>query len=237
MVNIDAVRGAFKKAKMDGTPLAMYMNKEGTELFDSETDEFVCTIETYTKYLREKLHCDFEVVYYEHATLDEVLRCKQCGAVIFTGDDERYDPNLCCPVCGEYEISLEYWTKEEIEQDESKQKTLEAFKELTKLQHEQYERRKRRGGLYDFQLVDKTKFFKQFAIHIEVEDFGHPWEKGKKYDPWWKRMINFKFSIAKKDDNNISYSTKWKIEIPLSPYSWYIKYRIWKKRRKKSGTD
>ena len=236
MINEYIVRGAFKKAKLEGRPLVMYMNEEETELFDSETNKFVCTIETYTKYLRKELHCDFETVYYEHATLDEVLRCKQCGTVIFTGDDERYDPNLCCPGCGEYKTSLVYWTGEEIEQDEAKRKTIEMYEEFSRQQKIEYERRKRRGGLYDWQLIDKTKFFKKWAVHIELEDFGHPWDGEKNYKPWWKRMIQFRFSFAKKDDD-ISYSTKWKIEIPLSPYSWYIKYRIWKKRRKKDGTD
>ena len=65
MINEYIVRGAFKDAKIKGKPLAMYMNDEGTELFDSETDEFVCTIETYTKYLREKFHC-YVSLYYEH---------------------------------------------------------------------------------------------------------------------------------------------------------------------------
>ena len=236
MINEYIVRSAFKKAKLEGRSLAMYMNEEGTKLFDSETNEFVCTIETYIKYLREELHCDFEVVYYEHATLDEVLRCKQCGTVIFTGDDERYDPNLCCPGCGEYKTSLVYWTGEEIEQDEAKRKTIEMYEEFSRQQKIEYERRKRRGGLYDWQLIDKTKFFKKRAVHIELEDFGHGWDGEKHSRPWWKRMVQFRFSFAKKDDD-ISYSTKWKIEIPLSPYSWYIKYRIWKKRRKKDGTD
>lgn len=236
MINEYIVRGAFKKAKLEGRPLAMYMNEEGTELFDSETNKFVCTIETYIKYLRKELHCDFETVYYEHATLDEVLRCKQCGTVIFTGDDERYDPNLCCPGCGEYKTGLVYWTGEEIEQDEAKRKTIEMYEEFSRQQKIEYERRKRRGGLYDWQLIDKTKFFKKWAVHIELEDFGHGWDGEKHSRPWWKRMIQFRFSFAKKDDD-ISYSTKWKIEIPLSPYSWYIRYRIWKKRRKKNGTD
>ena len=236
MINEYIVRSAFKKAKLEGHPLAMYMNEEETELFDSETNKFVCTIETYTKYLRKEFHCDFETVYYEHATLDEVLRCKQCGTVIFTGDDERYDPNLCCPGCGKYKTSLVYWTGEEIEQDEAKRKTIEMYEEFSRQQKIEYERRKRRGGLYDWQLIDKTKFFKKWAVHIELEDFGHGWDGGKHSRPWWKRMIQFRISFAKKDDD-ISYSTKWKIEIPLSPYSWYIKYRIWKKRRKKNGTD
>ena len=236
MINEYIVRGAFKKAKSEGRPLAMYINEEETELFDSETNKFVCTIETYTKYLRKELHCDFETVYYEHATLDEVLRCKQCGTVIFTGDDERYDPNLCCPGCGKYKTGLVYWTGEEIEQDEAKRKTIEMYEEFSRQQKIEYERRKRRGGLYDWQLIDKTKLFKKWSVHIELEDFGHGWDGEKHSRPWWKRMIQFRISFAKKDDD-ISYSTKWKIEIPLSPYSWYIKYRIWKKRRKKNGTD
>jgi hypothetical protein len=236
MINEYVVRGAFKDAKAKGLALIVYMNDEGTDLFDSETNERVCSVKTYTQHLREKLHCDFEVVYYEHATLDEVLRCKQCGTVIFTGDDERYDPNLCCPGCGDYQTGLVYWTGEEIKQDEEKRKTIEMYEEFSRQQKIEYERRKRRGGLYDWQLIDKTKFFKKWAVHIELEDFGHPWDGEKNYRPWWKRVILLRFSFAKKNDN-ISYSTKWKFEIPLTPYRWYISYRIWKKRRKKDGTN
>ena len=230
MISEHDVRKAFRKAKTEGCLLAMYMNEEETELFNSENDERVCSIKTYTEYMREKLHCDFETVYYEHACLDHVLRCRQCGTVIFGGDDERYDPNLCCPSCGEYETYLTYWTKEEIEQDEAKHKTIEMYEEFARQQKIEYARRERRGGLYDWQLIDKTKFFKNFAIHIELEDFGHPWDGEKNYQPWWKRMIQFRFSFVKKNDD-ISYSTKWKFEVPLTPYCWYIKYRVWKKRR------
>ena len=73
-------------------------------------------------------------------------------------------------------------------------------------------------------------------MHIELEDFGHPWDGEKNYKPWWKRMINFKVSVAKKNDN-ISYTTRWKFELPLTPYSWYVKYRIWKRRRELNGTN
>ena len=62
---------------------------------------------------------------------------------------------------------------EEIEQDEEKRKTIEMYEEFSRQQKIEYERRKRRGGLYDWQLIDKTKFFKKWAVHIGLR-LGHP---------------------------------------------------------------
>ena len=78
-----------------------------------ETGEVLCSIEVYTQFMREKLHCDFENVFYEHVSLLNVIRCKQCGTVIFASEDEYYEANLRCPTCSDYKTGYEYWTKEE----------------------------------------------------------------------------------------------------------------------------
>ena len=138
MINENTIKRVYRQAAKEGRSLAMYLNGDETMLLDTNTHEEVCSIQTYLKYMREKLHCDFETVYYEHACLDDVLRCRQCGTVIFSGDDERYDPNLCCPSCGEYKTSLVYWTKDEIEQDEAKRKTIKMYEDFSRQQKIEY---------------------------------------------------------------------------------------------------
>ena len=121
----DVIR-AFEMADKKGEKLAMYLSEDKNSLMDTETGEFVCSMDTYVDYMRKKLHCDFECIYHEHASLTTIYRCKECGTVIFTGDDEHYDPNLKCPTCSDYHHwSGEFWTKEEIEADEDKQKAIQ----------------------------------------------------------------------------------------------------------------
>ena len=81
------------------------------------------------------LHCDFECIYNEHVSLDVVYKCNECGTIIFTGDDERYDINLACPVCANYNHS-NYWTQEMIESDPDKKRYVEFLIKSTERQIE-----------------------------------------------------------------------------------------------------
>lgn len=112
------------------------LNKDGSVLG---------TIDDYVNAMRKTLHCDFEGVYYEHASLLNIIRCRQCGAVIFTHEDERYDPNLCCPVCGKYDTSFEYWSKEDIDSDKGKQNAIKIYNKMRKWQIRDDRRYKRTG--------------------------------------------------------------------------------------------
>lgn len=199
-----------------------YMKKHSDELqarYDKESDSivgfdgrFLCTLDQLTQDLRKGNHCDFECIFHCHASLDTVYRCRECGAIIFTGDDERYDPNLRCPVCGGYHHSS-YWTKEDIENDPNKQKELESMEAYMREQEEAYLRRKARGGLYDWQLMKKDYFGKKHSYHFEltVNNITESRIKG----------LALKIEIGDKEDNGISYAIKHFYTIPLGPTAFY----------------
>ena len=140
--------------------------KEGL-IYNKDDNKELCSLKDFTNQMRKKLHYDLECIFYEHATLDEVLRCKEGGAVIFTGDDERYDPNLACPVCGGYKHS-HYWSAEDIANDVDKQKQIEAMKEYMKEKKRAEARREARGGLYDWELWKKDFYGKKYYLGIEL---------------------------------------------------------------------
>lgn len=56
------------------------------------------------------------------------------------------------PTCTDYKTAFTYWTKEEIEFDESKKAQVELYESMGKAQDEAYERRKRRNGKYDWEM-------------------------------------------------------------------------------------
>ena len=228
---------AFDRAVQDGVEIAFKLNDDKTKLYDSKTDEYVCSIDTYVQYLREKLHCDFECIYHEHVSLTAIIRCKQCGTVIFTGDDERYEPNLKCPTCSDYKPYAEYWTKEDIDNDPKKQETINFYMDLTKEMIEAEKRREARGGLYDWQLFKKDKYYKKYGYHIELRRF-----KGKNI---FDHVTSLDIDISVKDDDGIGYIREHHISIPLSLRSIYIdffypyskkcpqnlrKYHFWQKK-------
>lgn len=179
--------------------------KEGL-IYNKDDNKELCSFEDFTNQMRKKLHCDFECIFYEHATLDEVLRCKECGAVIFTGDDERYDPNLVCPVCGGYKHS-HYWSAEDIANDVDKQKQIEAMKEYMEEKKRAEARREARGGLYDWELWKKDFYGEKYYLGIELYHLTG-------YD------IEFRF--GKKMENSLMYTTTKHFKIPLSPRAIFI---------------
>lgn len=223
----DVIR-AFKIADEKGEKLAMCLSEDKKSLLDTKTGEYVCSMETYIDYMKKKLHCDFECIYHEHASLTTIYRCKECGTVIFTGDDERYDPNLKCPVCVGYHHWGEYWTKEDIEADEKKQKELQFYADYMEDMREQDKRREARGGKYDWQIWDKKIYGKKRCWIFELEDFGRrlgPSKLNPNYKrPWYKCNLELKIGIGDKDDNGISYAMTKHYRIPLAPYSFYIQF-------------
>ena len=132
------------------------LNDSESHIINLETGHIVCSVEEFTNDMRKKHHCDFEVIYDEHASLTVIYRCRDCGAVIFGGDDEdRYDTNLECPVCGQYKTHLQYWTKEEIETDIEKQNTIQFYKNVMSEMNAQALRKKKRG-LNDWEIWQKS---------------------------------------------------------------------------------
>lgn len=197
---------------------------ENNNVVDKETGEVVCDISVLLQVLREKLHCDFEVVYECHPLLDVILRCKQCGTVIFTTEDEDYEPNLCCPTCSDFKTGFEYWTKEEIERDEKKKETILFYEKMYAEDIEAEKRRKARGGKYDWQ-IGKCSFKipgnKKVYLDLECDNLFKSKLKGLRLD----------VHIGEKD-GDYSYVVKKFFTIPLSLSHLKIQIRIWKKRRK-----
>lgn len=119
---------------------------ENNNVINKENNEVVCDVDTLVRYMRKKVHCDFESIYECHGTLEVTLRCKECGTVIFASDDELYyEPGLCCPVCSDYKTGFEYWSGEDIANDSEKQKSIQFLIEMQREQEEAYKRYKKRG--------------------------------------------------------------------------------------------
>lgn len=220
----DVIR-AFEMADKKGEKLAMCLSEDKNSLLETETGEYVCSMNTYLDYMRKELHCDFECIYHEHASLTTVYRCKECGAVIFSGDDERYDPNLKCPVCAGYNHG-DFWTKEEIEADEKKQKEIQFYIDYMEEQEEDYKRRQARGGKYDWEIWEKKIYGEKHCFTFELTDFGRrlaPSKLNPNYKrPWY--MYNLELKIGVGDKDGMGYSMNKYYRIPLAPYSFYIQF-------------
>lgn len=89
-------------------------------VIDKESNKILGKIGEFVMTLRALTHCDFEILYTCYETKETIYRCKECGTIIFCCEDELYDPNLCCPTCGEYKTHLKYWTVKDIEKDPNK---------------------------------------------------------------------------------------------------------------------
>ena len=243
MINIYDLKRSIKAAEQKGHELWFKLSDDENSILDSKTGEYICKTETYLQHLREKLHCDFENIYYEHASLTNIYRCRQCGTVIFGGDDERFNPNERCPTCcNDPSVTWnEYWTKEEIDSDPEKQKTIQAYiKEQARMDRE-YKRREARGGLYDFERSKKKFTTKKHGYTVRRINYGYDGDTGKTCKPA-DRFIEI--AIWNKDDG-IHQKT---ITIPLSFYAIWIrwiypysrkchpdvrKYTFWQKKPKK----
>lgn len=110
------------------------LSPDKCSIISRETKERVCSVDDYVNYLRKKQHCDFVTIYANEASGDNFLECRDCGAIIFSGDDERYDKRLRCPVCGGYHTKCEYWTADEIRNDKEKKNYIKLLKKAYKKQ-------------------------------------------------------------------------------------------------------
>lgn len=141
---------SYKKTEQN--PSVKYkVSDDGKYLVSKESGEVLSTIEDAFAFFCKKLHCYFEGIYHEHASLLDVIRCRECGTVIFTFHDERYDPNLCCPVCANYETYFDYYTEDDIKTDRKAHDIVEFYKRLGKEQAED-DKRYFKTGLYPHEL-------------------------------------------------------------------------------------
>jgi hypothetical protein len=191
-----------------------YIYKEDEDAIYDRDGNYLSSLDTFLKIYRKHSGESFESIYYEHVSLQDVLRCTECGTVIFTTEDEWYDPHLKCPTCTDYHTHFKYWTKEDIESDEEKQNTIKAFKEMMDYKREQNERMKRRNGKYDWQIANKEFRGKKLFLgfHLECDDITKSYFKG----------LRLNIDIGKKD--GIGYVIKKHIRIPLSWSQFYIQF-------------
>ena len=213
------IKNAIKKAIDCGVTDFYYDEKEDM-LCLKKDGKAICSFETYANHVRRKGGCDFETVFYEHVSLQHIVRCKKCGTVIFTGDDERWEPQLKCPVCTNYKPFCAYWTGEEIARDPEKQKTIAQYEAWKKEMIEEEERRKKRGGLYDWQRWQKRIHTKNHRIVITHQCFNYGLET-------WKKMRTIEIEVFTRDEHGHFCRGKgtgnhW--SIPLNFYTFYNKY-------------
>lgn len=162
MISKYQVRELIEKKRED-----VYIDKNDN-VVDKNDDRVLCSLDTFVETLRIQEHCNFEVIYDCHALLQTTYRCKECGTVIFTTEDEYFDPNLCCPVCGDYKTGFEYWSGEDIKNSKVKRDSIDALIKENQYFIEagkRYEKRK----LYDNQIYRKVFHIFRDALHISIE--------------------------------------------------------------------
>ena len=206
-------------------PDCWYSVDENNNVIDKSDGHTVCTLKSFTQLYREAAHCDFESVYYCHGTLQNTIRCRECGTVIFATDDVwGYDPNLCCPTCGGYETSLEYWTAEEIAGDEKKKNTIAVLEQMQQEQIEADKRYVQRGNKYDWQIwKGRLKIGKRYALSFDLECENFPKTRLKGL-----RLI---VHIGVRDDG-FGYALKkhWRIPLSISEVRTLLRIRRLKRK-------
>lgn len=171
----------------------------------------IISIPDLTDRTRKKEHCDFECIYDEHISCYSVLRCRECGTIIFYNysDDGPYEPYLRCPVCSDYKTDYEYWTPEEIKDSMDKQEAIKMYQHWTEITIEDEKRHTKRGK-YDWQLWN-YKYYgheKGFILELEIDDIQNKFKlKGL------RMIIHF---ISKDKDVNDLWTSYRTLYIPLS---------------------
>ena len=203
----------YIKKNLDKFPYTY--KEEDDALYDKETNEYLTSLDTFLDLYRKKSGESFESVFYDHIGLFDVLRCTECGTVMFTYEDESYDPYLKCPTCVGYDTHFEHWTKEDIDSDKEKQLRIKHLEEETERQIEANERQKRRNGKYDWQIGKRKIRLKRYSIDFELEcnDVTKSYFKGLRLD----------VNIWRKENVEDLCSTLYKcFTIPLSGSYFYL---------------
>lgn len=201
-------------------------DKERKMVIDTNDNHDLCTIEEFTQKVCQEMGCDFECIYSD-ALLNTIYRCKHCGTVMFTGDDERWEPKLRCPVCSDYKPHCSYWTGEEIAQDKKKQEEIQAYIEMDKMMQERnewYEKRKEKlkakGKNSWYYNIFEDIYILRFKIKKNTFKF-----RLSALDLYNTKLKGLHLNLAcasPSEDNELAFSTKWDIRIPISPYAIYL---------------
>ena len=193
------------------------LNNSETDVIHKESGEFVCTVKEFTNKLRHEEHCDFEIVYRDNKAMVSVLRCKECGTVIFSRDAE-YDAYLKCPTCGGYETYFKYYTQTEISSDSNKKREIQSYENL-QIKMKQMQCRKKKRGLNDWEICRKRYMFNgcMYSFTLECLNLFNKNRTGL------ARLKGLNINVQKfeKNPKNQKYKNTRQWRIPLSPYAIY----------------
>lgn len=206
----------FKKSK---TATDLDFDDERKIIKDKTTGEDIMSYDKLAESFRFEMGASFNLICYIHGTLEHVIECKRCGTVIFTREDEDYDPRLRCPTCTDYNTHFSFYTKEEIEKDENKKLTVDSYKNIQREMDLDYEFEKKRG-----KPNNEITSFKLFNTMIKVECYNcrHSYFKGLHLSLW----------DIKKDEEGEIEAIIWRKNIPLTPKGIY--YMITYNKEKKN---
>lgn len=194
------------------------LSEDENDVLDKETGERICSFNIFLMYMKHKLHCNFESIYEEHGTLQNTLRCKDCGCVIFASEScEDYDEDLRCPVCcnDPSVCHFKYWTKDEIDSDEVMQRSVKFMMDETERKAREYARYKVRG-LWDRQRWRKTFKIghKNFRLTLINPSYDGDTKKCRKPVDRYLEISTWT------DEEGIIHSH----DIPMSWYNFYIRF-------------
>lgn len=200
-------------------------------LIYDKSGNMISTIDDYLEMVRLKEGCSFSSIYYSHAFLKNILKCNKCGTIIFTKEDEEFDPKLKCPTCTSYETYFIYYTKEQIENNNGIKNAINAYIELSKYEQEAREYEEKHGHPY-WQILNKKIYIKNYMYNfvLNCDDIRKSCFKGL--------YLKINYSIKDKTENFYIY--KKQILIPLSfkmiyahwLYPIFDKFHIKKRRNK-----
>ena len=203
----------IKYIKDHSYDLNMIVDEDNNCIYD-QLGDFKCTIDDYVEILKLKIGCSFTSLYYNHATLQNVLKCNKCGTVILSTEDENYDPNLRCPTCTNYRPSFKYYTEKEIESNKEVKNLINFYIKMDKFEDEAYKYEKLHGRPY-WMLFKKKIYAKNhmYSIELHCDDARKNPFKGLYLDIT---------SFTKDPEEKNCYSNMYHVTIPLSASRIYL---------------
>lgn len=86
------------------------------EIIDTSKMSLLTKIKYYirTKFTKQRR---LKVLFGDDGSLQYVVKCQDCGTVILSYNDERFEERLDCPTCTDYKTGFKYFTSNEVRKD------------------------------------------------------------------------------------------------------------------------
>lgn len=186
-----------------------YNEEKDTLCYEGVEIPFEKYYQTFLKSNGMSFHCICDA-YWEDMS---VLECTECGTVVKFYYDEWYEPNFRCPTCTDYKTGYEYHTKEEIKNSEELQAIIKMYKDLQKITIEQEERRKKRKGLDDHQLLRPMNIKignKTYRFNVLINSIVNK-----------NKLKGLRLQVEKYEKGDTCTTMKWFKTIPLSKEAFH----------------